>query len=212
MYKQIATVITAVATASLLSSCTATGLFGQADQRHEATPKEEAPAPSAPDAGSEPTQTEVPAFHFASGDLILGDFDYEAIKDNLFNPCEEISETEFATVGLKRIEANFTVPGGGITCPLLGNEPGIGLAIGISPAGREDVEGQEGSAVRDADSSVIPGMMFYRGAESGDESCVAAVDTTRGQFSIVVGEATNPVSEQELCGKAQKIMEALYQL
>ncbi|MDK8795369.1 DUF3558 family protein [Corynebacterium sp. MSK041] len=156
------------------------------------------------------SQTGAPAFHFASGDLVLGDFDYNAIKDNLFNPCTEISAEEFAVVGLEPLEAQSVLPGGGVGCGLVSDVRGQYLAIGTSAATREDLELQPDSNVRDADSTVIPGLILYRGTETASASCVSAVDTTRGQFSIIVADADQSVGEQTLCSTAQSIMESFF--
>ena len=211
MHKQITTVFMAVATVCLLSSCTATGVFGQAGQRHETSPKEEAPAPSAPDAGSESAQAEAPAFHFASGDLVLGDFDYEAIKDNLFNPCEEISEEEFAAVGFETVKHQFTVSGGGIGCGLVGRDVNWVHSIGTSSATRSHIESQPEDVVNGSASTVIPGLITYRGAKAGGAGCVAAVDTVRGQFSVVAAQGFEAVELEKLCASAVEIIEEFYQ-
>ena len=211
MHKRITTVITAVATVCLLSSCTATGLFGQAGPLPETGPKEEAPAPSAPDSGSDSAQEDVPAFHFASGDLVLGDFDYEAIKDNLFNPCEEISAEEFAAVGFETVKHQFTLSGGGIGCGLVGRDVNRGYTISTSSATRRHIESRPEDVVNGSASTVLPGLVTYRGAKEGGFGCVAAVDTARGQFSVAVGQGLKPAKFDELCASAVEIIEEFYE-
>ena len=211
MHKRITTVITAVATVCLLSSCTATGLFGQAGPLPETGPKEEAPAPSAPDAGSESAQEDVPAFHFASGDLVLGDFDYEAIKDNLFNPCEEISAEEFAAVGFEPVKHQYTLSGGGIGCGLVGRDVNRGYTISTSSATRRHIQSRPEDVVNGSASTVLPGLVTYRGAKEGGFGCVAAVDTARGQFSVAVGQGLKPAERDELCASAVEIIEEFYE-
>ncbi|KAA8743883.1 DUF3558 family protein [Corynebacterium tuscaniense] len=208
MHKQITTVITAVATVCLLSSCAAAGLLGQGGQRHDTSPVEDAPTPSTSNAGSEPTQTEVPAFHFASGDLVLGDFDYEDVKDNLFNPCEEISAEEFGSMGFTTVGTGMPLPDvGGVGCGLV--REGFKTSHAISTVGSTR-ESFENSNRVIGDIVEIPGAFFYRGREEIGVGCVAAVDTIRGQLSVSVGEMFAPVAFDELCSEAQTILVTLF--
>ncbi|KAA8728448.1 DUF3558 family protein [Corynebacterium tuscaniense] len=211
MHKQITTVITAVATVCLLSSCTATGVFGQAGQRHETSPVEDTPTPSAPDSGSDSAETEVPAFHFASGDLVLGDFDYEAIQDNMFNPCEEISKEELSEVGFSTPDGPSRHIAGTVGCGLSGGNIDWAYAVGTSNATRAHQESEPENIIDPAASDVIPGLFTYLSAGSMGLGCVAAVDTVRGQFSVIVGEGNKPVELDKLCQAAVRIVEDLYQ-
>ena len=164
MHKRITTVLAVIVSACLLSGCVATGVFGQAGQRHETSPKGEAPAPSAPDAGSESdTGLEVPAFHFASGDLVLGDFDYEAIKDSMFDPCEEISEEEFAAAGIKTFGSQHWREAGKVGCGLAGPDFHKGYVIGTSPVTRAHLESTPGAIISSSASDIVPGLLTYRG-------------------------------------------------
>ena len=209
MHKQITTFIMAVTTVCLLSSCTATGLFGQAGQRHETSPTDESPASSASNAGSD--TAEVPAFHFASGDLVLGDFDYEAIKDSMFDPCEEISEEEFAAVGLKTLGRESLREEGKVGCGLAGRDVHRAYAIGTTPVTRALQESKPGKVVDPAVSDVVPGLFTYIGRDNAGLGCVAAVDTVRGEFSVIVSEINKPVELEELCASAVEIVEEFYQ-
>ena len=47
---------------------------------------------------------EVPAFHFVSGTLELGEFDPATLGDDLFDPCTEISAEEYAVAGMTGVE------------------------------------------------------------------------------------------------------------
>ena len=211
MHKQITTVITAVATVCVLSSCTATGVFGQAGQQHETSPTDESRASSVPDAGPEPTQPDVPAFHFASGDLVLGDFDYEAIKNTMFNPCEEISKEELSAVGFKTVANSSRLSRGINSCGLTGGNIHRWYSIGTTNATRAHQESEPGNVIDPAASDVVPGLFTYQSAGHMGPGCVAAVDTVRGQFSVIVGEGNKPVELDELCQAAVRIVEDLYQ-
>ena len=212
MYKQITAVLTTITTACLLSGCVATGLFGRIGPLEETSPTEESPTLSAPDAGPEPTQPDVPAFHFASGDLVLGDFDYEAIKNEMFDPCEEISEEEFAAVRLEKVGTQSWREGGNVGCGLIGSDLRKGYAIGTTPVTRAQVESVPEDLISSSASDIIPGLLTYRGENPAIFGCVAAVDTIRGQFSVVVDQDTQPDSLDPLCESAVQIMEIFYQL
>ena len=209
MHKRITTVFMSVATVCLLSSCTATGVFGQAGQRHETSPTDESRASSASNAGSD--TAEVPAFHFASGDLVLGDFDYEAIQDSMFDPCVEISEEEFAAVGLKTLGRQSLREVGKVGCGLAGRDVHRAYAIGTTNVTLAHQESKPGKVVDPAVSDVVPGLFTYIGDESAGLGCVAAVDTVRGEFSVIVGEGIKPAQLEELCTSAVEIIEYFYQ-
>ena len=153
----------------------------------------------------------MPAFHFASGDLVLGDFDYETIKDNLFNPCEEISAEEFAAVGFEPLKHQYTLSGGGIGCGLVGRDTNEVHSIGTSSATRTHIESQPEDVINSSASAIIPGLVTYRGAKAGGFGCVAAVDTVRGQFSVIAAQGFEPAELEELCASAVEIIEAFYQ-
>ena len=211
MYKQITAVLTTITTACLLSGCVATGLFGRIGPLEETSPTEESPTLSAPDAGPEQTQPDVPAFHFASGDLVLGDFDYEAIKNTMFNPCEEISKEELSAVGFKTVANSSRLSRGINSCGLTGGNIHRWYSIGTTNATRAHQESEPGNVIDPAASDVVPGLFTYQSAGHMGPGCVAAVDTVRGQFSVIVGEGNKPVELDELCQAAVRIVEDLYQ-
>ena len=215
MNKQMGTVFAALVAMCLLSGCAVTELLehtGQSGQLQDPSSTEEASTSPVSDALPEPTQTDVPALHFASGDLILGDFDYEAIKDNMFDPCEEISEEEFATVGLKTAGNQSWRVAGKVGCGLFGPDVRKGYAIGTTPVTRAQVESVPEDVISSSASDTIPGLLTYRGENPATFGCVAAVDTVRGQFSVAVDQDTQPDSLDSLCESAVQIMETFYQL
>ena len=211
MHKQITTVITAVATVCLLSSCTATGVFGQAGQRHETSPTDESRASSASNAGSD--TAEVPAFHFASGDLVLEAVDRATVKNNMFNPCEEISVEEFAAVGYSsdrktRRDAvrNLNV------CRLDSIEdPSEYAALIAGPGNREEFR-NTGLLLDENPSQRIPQMYVTRPIKAEENICYATVDTARGQFSVAIDDLFGDTPRQELCSQAVQILESFYNI
>ena len=211
MRKRITTVITAVATVCLLSSCAATGLLGQGGQRHETSPIGEAPTPSTSNAGSD--TAEVPAFHFASGDLVLEAVDRATVKNNMFNPCEEISVEEFAAVGYSsdrktRRDAvrNLNV------CRLDSIEdPSEYAALIAGPGNREEFR-NTGLLLDENPSQRIPQMYVTRPIKAEENICYATVDTARGQFSVAIDDLFGDTPRQELCSQAVQILESFYNI
>lgn len=157
------------------------------------------------------SQTGAPAFHFASGDLVLGDFDYNAIKDNLFNPCTEISAEEFAVVGLEPLEGQRVLDGGGVGCGLVGRDIQRAYSIVTSSATTDYLGTVPDLVINPSASEVIPGLITYKGQGDWGLGCVAAVDTVRGQFSLIVDEGFQSAELDELCDSAVQIVEEFYQ-
>lgn len=153
-----------------------------------------------------------PAFHFQSGDLVLGDFNYDEIAGNIFNPCEEISAEEFAAIG-------FETDGGDLyreateihTCEMksLGQTSDQTYALIGGPAGFDELVGQSDLFQRDASSS-IPGVYTHGPSSTESDFCYASVDTNRGQISSVVGLPESTISRDLRCGEAVEILEKLF--
>lgn len=155
-----------------------------------------------------------PAFHFASGDLVLGDFNYEDIAGNIFNPCEEISAEEFAAIGfesrgrnkrthMKDLNSCFMdLPGdtSGLTYVLLGGSADLARTV------------EQGALVETGVSDVVPGVYAYGPIGIDDDICYAGIDTERGQFAAAVGGVDKVYSHQMLCGMSVEILEALFSL
>lgn len=158
-------------------------------------------------------EVERAAFHFRSGTLELGDFVYEDIKDNLFDPCQEISAEEFAQIGFKSTgRTQYVADTGVIGCGLTGGNVDLAYAVATSPANKEMVKNQ-GLLVEEEVSEVIPDAFLARGREESIyEGCVAAVDTSRGQFAAIVGEGFVEEPFDDMCRSAIQILEDLYRI
>lgn len=155
---------------------------------------------------------ERPAFHFHSGDLELGDFVYEDVKDNLFDPCKEISAEEFRAIGFEsngRSQYIANVDGWG--CGLTGGDLELGYVIGATPVNRSDIEAS-GINVEDDASAIVPGSFLYKSEDRLGVACIVSVGTKRGQLSVVVGDLFNGIEPHKLCSPAVRILEDLYQL
>lgn len=158
-------------------------------------------------------EVERPAFHFRSGTLELGDFVYEDIKDNLFDPCQEISADEFAQIGFESTgRTQYVADTGVIGCGLTGGNVNLGYGVATSPGSKEAVKNQ-GLLVKEEASNIIPGAFLARGREeSVYEGCTAAVDTARGQFGVTVIEGFVEEPFDNLCRSAIQILEDLYEI
>lgn len=178
-------------------------------------------APHSTDAHSQPTDPSInrpyddpPAFHFESGDLVLGDFTYEDIAGNVFNPCEEISAEEFAAIGIE-------VSGEGkprradevYTCAVKVHRSLSDQTYSLigGPAGFTYLVGQSTLYERDA-STTVPDVYTHGPSASEVDFCYASVDTLRGQFSSAVGSAESSLSTDARCSEAVGILEDLFSL
>ena len=161
-----------------------------------------------------PSEDDPPAFHFESGDVVLGDFVYDDVKGNIFNPCEEISPEEFARIGFetegrsKRSEVKdinscfLDKPGdtSGLSYVVIGGSANLMMAV------------DQGAIVETGVSDVVPSVYSYGPIGIEADICYAAVDTTRGQFAAAVGGIENVYDHDELCNRSIEILEALYQI
>ncbi|MBG6122022.1 DUF3558 family protein [Corynebacterium aquatimens] len=170
-----------------------------------------ADAVSDTDAVSENHSEDRPAFHFQSGDLELGDFDYEEIKDNLFDPCTEISAEEFAAVGLEADQkSTFITNVGGIACGIDDNHPNYVLNLFTIPRSMENI--QEWNTSAEPYTTQIPNSFRYRGHTPGEETCIVAVDTERGHVGIGATAIRGGARFDKLCETAGHLLEGLYTL
>ena len=161
-----------------------------------------------------PSEDDPPAFHFESGDVVLGDFVYDDVKGNIFNPCEEISPEEFARIGFetegesKRSETKdinscfLDKPGdtSGLSYVVIGGSANLMMAV------------DQGAIVETGVSDVVPNVYSYGPIGVEADICYAAVDTTRGQFAAAVGGIENVYDHDELCNRSIEILEAFYQI
>lgn len=155
-----------------------------------------------------------PAFHFASGDLVLGDFNYEDIAGNIFNPCEEISAEEFAAIGFEKDEKVVRKRAEDkVACQLSDIEGKNEIYRGVfsGPATRDEAPMQAEVFSTDA-SELVPGVYTHGTRTVEGDMCFAAVDTERGQFAAVAGDIESSIPQEERCDEAVRILESLYSL
>lgn len=174
--------------------------------------------PSAePQALSDQTESDKaapPAFHFQSGDLVLGDFNYDEIAGNIFNPCEEISAEEFAAIGFEtdgKVRRRHV--GDIASCSIRSDAipAGISQVVMGGSANKVAVQQQGGLSAENA-SKVIPNVYVYGPDGLQIDACYAAVDTVRGQLSVATGAVESTQSFAEQCRESVKVLEKLYEL
>lgn len=162
---------------------------------------------------NESIDSDAPAFHFASGDLPLGDFDYEAIKDNLFDPCKEISAEEFAAVGFSSNGKTLRDEIQNLNaCRLDSIENPSAYALLISgPKNRGEFR-DAGLIVDENPSALIPQAYSSKAAKSEDNICYATVDTARGQLAVAIDDLFGDSPREALCSEAVQILESFYNI
>ncbi|WP_162287329.1 DUF3558 family protein [Corynebacterium urinipleomorphum] len=172
-----------------------------------------APADSQPtDPSNNPPHDDPPAFHFESGDLVLGDFTYEDVAGNIFNPCEEISVEEFAAIGfekegkVRRVETKDLYG-----CAIYAIEDDS-LSFAVSGGSGNLSNTTEQRHIVDSDASKsMPGVYTYE--NQGDEGvCGAAVDTKRGQLGVTAGRLRADLPNEYFCEDAVRVLDELYKL
>lgn len=177
-----------------------------------------APGGGAPDGGApevqEPAAAEAapPAFHFDSGDLVIGSFDPEQVKDNLFDPCAEISDAELAAAGLEKdpvqgdhseLDARYIK-----ACGIKTEDPHVTVGLITNAISREMVESR--SAAPNSPYSTVPGAFQFSDPDNVINICDTAVETDRGTFSVTVSNIRSSVRKEELCARSAQVMDQLF--
>ena len=114
-------------------------------------------------------------------------------------------------VELKTLKATRYLDGGGVGCGLYGRDSNRAYAIVTSSATKSYLMAEPGRVIAPSASESVPGLFTYKGQGSQSLGCVAAVDTSRGQFSVIVDEGFKPAQIEELCSLAVEIVEEFYQ-
>lgn len=162
---------------------------------------------------SSPETTEVPAFHFESGTLELGDFDPQTLGDDLFDPCTEISEEEFAAAGITRNigPARGTKAENGSTgCSVESELPGTSKVILANASSRSWLEREGARSIQEVENSEIPGAFVHFSEISGGRDCYAQVDTVRGGLTVAYSIRGSAHKQLDPCSKALESLEKLY--
>ena len=162
----------------------------------------------------EVAEPEVPAFHFASGTLELGEFDPATLGDDLFDPCTEISAEEFAAAGMTGVEplkSGNAAENGAKGCMANPVLPGTFRTVIANPASQEVLSKEENRRVSSDYDSAVPGLFVHWIESDAGKSCFAQVDTVRGGMAMWVSISSRRKTNDDPCALATESLEALYQ-
>lgn len=173
-----------------------------------------APGGGAPEV-QEPAAAEAapPAFHFDSGDLVIGPFDPEQVKDNLFDPCAEISDAELAAAGLEKDSVQGDLEESDYLsikyCATRAEDAYESAGLGVVPNKRDSMLRQ----VEPLDSYAVDGLpsaFVVPVARGREDTCIAAVETTRGTLGFLASSLRSDARLEEVCPKAVATLERLW--
>ena len=150
------------------------------------------------------------AFHFHSGDLVLGEYDPTTIWDDIFNPCTEISKEEFASLGLVVGEPVVLPKSQSVGCDIVPQDYLVDTGFLTSAVKTKSAEERTPRPLVD-ESAIIPNSYEIPFVE-GDFICFFGVETTRGTLMAFAEAWDTQLSYQELCKVAQHNLELLYSL
>ena len=151
-------------------------------------------------------------FEFASGFLEFGDFDPYAIGDDIFNPCTEITEEEFAAAGFEQMRYND------------GNNPfSRGIVSCVFASDRDDAVGgfyggvidksvaeERGLILVGYQSKVLPELYTLPASTGMEGACYSQIDTLRGAFGTYAGGSPRRITTGEACEMAIEYVERLF--
>lgn len=172
-------------------------------------------ATDSPDRNS-PNETVTPAagspraFVFESGVLEFGDFDPYALGDDLFDPCTEITEAEYAEAGF---EGMTDLPGNPKTdlsaCGFDERDGNWEFASSFSNGNLNRAMNKEAGLILDEyRSDIVPEIYVLKGIGGG--GCYAQIDTVRGGIGTNVGGTSKVTSMDERCRRAIAMLEDLH--
>lgn len=158
------------------------------------------------------------AFVFESGVVPIGDFDTSVIiKEDLFDPCNEISDEEFARAGFTGEKKSSTAgeiesPHGYSMCAFTYDD-GSFLTLG-GVTGNKLVTQQTRNIKAEIRSEKLPEMYVYQGANLlvGGTPCIAQIDTVKGAIGVGFSTRFKNYTPSDICAISKKYLEALYTL
>ncbi len=210
MWKSTAVVAMLLAAAILLVSCASaeSGVESATDAGGVGEAIQESGADQPTAAGVAPR-----GFEFASGFLEFGDFDPYTLGDDIFNPCTEITEQEFAAAGFdnKRGQTEPDVLSDGMTSCYFGEIRDDGVVRGFSNGTINRVVAEERDLViHGYTSELLPEMYVLKPRRDNGASCFTQIDTVRGGFGTQVAGPRGRITTDEACALAINDLEALY--
>ena len=152
-------------------------------------------------------------FEFASGFLEFGDFDPYTLGDDIFNPCTEITEQEFAAAGFEQMryyDADDPFSNGIASCEFGG--PSDDASAGGFYGGQIDrtIAEERGLVIPKFSSASIPELYVIRSKIGMEGTCYAQIDTRRGSFGTHFGGLPGRMETDRACVEAIKRAEAVF--
>lgn len=150
------------------------------------------------------------AFVFESGKLEFGDFDPYTIGNELFSPCTEITDAEFAKAGFHGKGKLMTHRAGDITGCAFDERDGhwyFGSSFSSSNLNYQ-LHLEADLVLHQYGSDIVPEIYVVKGTWSG--GCYAQIDTVRGGVGANVGGSEKKTTMDERCQRAIAMLEDLY--
>jgi len=153
------------------------------------------------------------AFHFKSGTLEIGDFDPYALGDDIFDPCTEISQEEFAAAGFHNVEPipeEYAGLAKGLKLCHFSNNPQLPAeGFAQNNASRGEVEKQV-TLLPGYESVLLPQIFVYGPVSDFGAHCYAQLDTVRGGLVSLASGWDEETSQDAICHAAVQNLEKLY--
>lgn len=189
----------------MLSGCTT-----EQPLNDDTTPNIESGTP--PESETDANQTQ--AFVFDSGVLEIGDFDPYTIGDDIFDPCTEITQEEFAAAGFEDVEPVLEkyagIAQGKSACFVRPDEDTFTLGFINNNSNRELIEAA--TDLFEFKSNLIPELFTFGPIETLSVGCFAQVDTERGALVAAAAGLEGFTTREDTCSKAISAIEGLYRL
>ena len=200
--RRFGVVVGLVGVVGVVSGCSSGADVGAAGQTGAAGP-----------ASSEAAVSPEPAaFHFDSGDLVIGPFDPEEVKHNLFDPCTEISDAEFAAAGMVKspIPEEVSPLVEGISfCAIETEDLYESGAIGVTPLTKAEIL-RVTEELPDYSAKIVPSSFAFPPRGGDSSSCFVAVETKRGTLAALASSLRNDDGYERVCPSALKMLTGLY--
>ena len=152
-------------------------------------------------------------FQFESGFLEFGEFDPYTLGDDIFNPCTEITEEEFAAAGFEQMEyygVDDPFNRGIASCDFASNRKdavGGGFYGGVI---NRRVAEEQGLVMPEHQSKVLPELYTLPASTGIEGACYTQIDTPRGAFGTHAGGSPRRITTDEACALAIEYAERIF--
>ena len=155
-------------------------------------------------------------FEFASGFLEFGDFDPYTLGNDIFNPCTEITEDEFAAAGFEQMHydpRDRATLSNGISVCSFGGIKADRVSVGFSNGNLDRALANEASLILTGYRSELLPELYVVKSKSGRRSiCYTQVDTVRGGFGSQAVDLSGQLDQERVCERAISAFEELFQI